>query len=409
MKTVERERILLVDDSRETLEFVGRILAGAGYAVTPVGGAVAALERLATHRYELVVTDLKMPGVSGMELLREVRERHPECEIMMITGYATIEGAVEAVKSGAQEYLAKPFTQDELLGAVRRALARLRASRAERPDGLRFGLAGRSAGMRRAFEALERAATGRGALLLVGEPGTGRSTAAHAVARARGVSPDRIVRAGARDVLALGRDLPGADGALCLHELEWAGPDALARISELVEGPGAVFLCAGERLERLVSLGVVRGDLHAKLAPTAAALPPLRERGEDVEQLARLFLSRLEGRLGSSAAGLEPEALAALRAYPWPGNVPELRDAVLEAALAARGAAIALAHLPGRIARAPGEPLARTLADVEAEHIRAMLGYAEGRKGRAAEILGIDRKTLREKLRAMGEDAGEDA
>lgn len=177
-------RILVVDDSADTLELIQRNLALQGYEVHASPGAAEALALLDAMAVDLVITDVRMPGLSGIDLIREVRQRHPAIELVVITGYATIEGAVEALQSGAWDYLAKPFTDEELFQTVRRALARRPAVARSRPEGtlIEFhGLLGRSRGMTALFESVGAAASGERAVLLCGEPGTGREAVARAL------------------------------------------------------------------------------------------------------------------------------------------------------------------------------------------------------------------------------------
>jgi len=177
----QKERILVVDDSPDTLDILHQNLTSRGHKVSVAPGAAEALEILSGETFDLVLTDMKMPGMSGIDLTRVVRERYPDMEVMMITGYATVESAVEALKTGAEEYLAKPFTDEELFAAVDRVLGKLRARRDARAAARgRFGLVGESEGMRRAFVAIEQAARRTGPVLILGEVGTGRWAAARA-------------------------------------------------------------------------------------------------------------------------------------------------------------------------------------------------------------------------------------
>jgi len=179
----DKERILVVDDSASTLEVLQRNLASQGYQVFTAPGVVEALHFLADTHTDLVITDLKMPGISGMELIRHVRENLKDTEIMMITGYATVEGAVQAVKSGAEEYLAKPFTDEELFAAVRRSLDKLHLRRSQAPPPLRVpqarhGLVAESDPMRTVFASVVKAASTSATVLISGESGTGKELVA---------------------------------------------------------------------------------------------------------------------------------------------------------------------------------------------------------------------------------------
>jgi DNA-binding NtrC family response regulator len=449
--TGARERLLIVDDAVDTLEVLERNLSAQGYEVLRAQAVAQAVELLALTPVDLVITDLKMPGASGLELVRHVREKLPDTAVMMITGYASIEGAVEAVKLGAEDYLPKPFTQDELQTAVSRALGKLERRRAERPGAGRpaadvVGLVGRSEPLRRVLEAVVLAAGTGGPVLVSGECGSGKEQVAREIhyrsARARGpflaVScgkvPEHLLEgelfgyaAGEpsnRAELEPGRaGPPPRDG---LFQLATGGTVYLAQLTDLplplqeklaaalrdrrvtpVGGtqalPVDVRVVAGTTrdLPALVNKGLFREDLLLLLGAIAIALPPLRERGEDVGLLAQHFLGRAARRAGRPVPDLAPAALDALGSYPWPGNVGELRAEMERLVLAGARDPIEVGDLPPlvRASLDRADALNRSLAEVEAEHIRAALASVQGNKTRCARILGIDRKTLREKMK----------
>jgi DNA-binding NtrC family response regulator len=400
-------RILVVDDSPDTLELIQRNLASQRYEVHTASSAADALALLASVPVDLVVTDVRMPGLSGLDLVREVRLRHAGIELVVITGYATIEGAVEALQLGAWDYLAKPFTDEELFQAVRRALARRPAAARPRPEGALtefHGLLGRSRGMSALFEALEAAASRGEAVLLCGEPGAGREAAARALhARSGRGGPFLRVSLDARLPASRGaaaaEALPGlaaacAGGTLYLSALDLAGEEALRGVSALfAAGPGAgpparlVASASGDA----AALGR-RGGAMAALLPSfgaVVAIPPLRERGEDVVLLARRFLAETAADAGLPARGLAEDTGLALRAHAWPGNVRELRELAARLARSGGPGAVEPAELPAEIAGRLGRGAAGDLT----------LHACGGNKSRAAELLGIDRKTLRDRLR----------
>lgn len=401
-------RVLVVDDSEVTLDYLGRTLRGFGYVVETALAVAPALELLASDRFDLVITDLRMPGASGLDLLHHVREKLPTTAVMMITGYASIEGAVEAVKAGAEDYLAKPFTDEELHAAVNRVLTRVAAVRArEGGAAARLGLVGASEVMERFCAALERAVEDAALLLLLGEPGSGRSAAARAVVRARGGAGRTLVTIECEDLGGLSpADAKAllADHPLCLRRLEAASRGAQAVVRDMVaraaRSRAVLIVCASIDLPRLVRGGVVRGDLWATPA-SPLVIPPLRERGEDVLLLAEHFLGALAHDIGDTPPRIAVEAGRALLAYAWPGNVAELRSVISVAQARSHGATLELASLPPRIAAAPDQPPQRTLAEAETEHIKRVLNSVGGNKSRAAVVLGIDRKTLRTKLKAL--------
>jgi two-component system response regulator HydG len=402
-----KERILVVDDSPATVEVLERILAGRGHPVHAVATPAEALAALARERVDLVITDLKMPAGNGLELIRHVRERHPQTLVMMITGYASVEGAVEAMRSGAEEYLAKPFTVEELNAAVDRALAKVRCSR---PDGASasatLGLAGRSAAMVRIRDQVLRASRSSNPVSILGEPGTGRQLVARAihysspqaagpfvVADCRRIPPGRFDR----EVLAEGGLLAAArNGTFFLAEVDRLDMGSQARLARaLAENREARVMASGPTdLATRGLTGKFLPDLLARIEATRIDVPPLRERREDIEVLARLFLARGAATDGLAAA-VDDGALRLLERHDWPGNVAELEALVTRCA--GRGRLTSEQLPPWREPPAAG-PM-RTLAEWEVEHIRTVLESVGGNKTRAAAILGIDRKTLRQKLR----------
>jgi DNA-binding NtrC family response regulator len=409
-----KERILIVDDSPDTLDILEQNLASRGHEVAVAPGASEALEILARENFDLVLTDMKMPGMNGMDLTRVVRERYPDMEVMMITGYATVESAVEALKTGAEEYLAKPFTDEELFAAVDRVLIKLRARREARAAARgRFGMVGGSEGMRRAFVAIERATRQTGPVLILGEAGTGRSAAVRAICAQRvqrSAGPDPAFVFDCGDL----SEFQPADISRGLHPVTTLYFKNLDRAALLVQesiqrligqqpahGARLMFTAAPD-LPLMADRGAFQPDLYALLSAGVIALPPLRERADDSILLAEHFVVSLAERVGRDHPEFTTRALRAIRAYPWPGNVEELRAAVTGAALRTSGGTIDLKDFPMPFRDALGGTSERSLAEAETDHILRVLAHAGGHRGRAAEILCIDRKTLREKLKALG-------
>lgn len=429
--------ILVVDDSPATVEVLERNLSGAGYRVLTAFDAEAALEVLAVTPVDVVVTDLKMPRVTGMEVVRYVREHLPDTEVMMITGYATIEGAVEAVKSGAEEYLAKPFTDEELFGAVARVFAKLNLRRSTRLRTVRTplapeGLLGESQVMAAVLEVLSEAVRSFAPLLLTGERGTGKTLAARTLHFAdptrsgplvtvdcAGTPPERLAselfpgppERGRPGLVAAARG-----GSLLLEEVDSLPPavqqglvEALETMLSAAPGPApAVRLIVTSRrsLAELASGSALRHSLVTQLEARHVELPPLRHRDDDVLLLARHLATRAAAERGWSPPVIEPDARMMLASHRWPGNVGEL-EWVLEHAVSRAGddGRIARATLSPLIgAREPGaaDPM-RPLTEVESEHVQRVLAACRGNKTRAAQVLRIDRKTLREKLKSLGD------
>jgi len=442
----DRERILVVDDSVDTLEVLRRNLVAESYQVLTAPGVAEAVAILDRTPIDLVITDLKMPKASGLDLVRHVRENLKNTEVMMITGYASVEGAVDAVKSGAQEYLPKPFTDEEFLSAVRRALDKLRVRRSARiaPEEVPtagFGLIGKSPALRRVAQAIGKAASSTATVLITGESGTGKELVARAIhySSPRASAPFVPVNCGGIPEGLLEAELFGhVKGAFTgatearagfFHAAD-GGSIFLDEISEMSLAMQVKFLrvlqdqevyMVGSRrgrkvdvriiaatnkdLAALVQKGTFREDLFYRINVLSIEVPPLRARGDDVVLLAHHFAAKFARESGKPAPNFSDRALQVLRDYGWPGNVRELQNVVQRLVVMAEDDLIEAPDLPSlmRFSALRSADSVRTLAEVESEHIRSVLASVGGNKVHAAKILGIDRKTLREKLRRMGE------
>lgn len=414
----DRTTILVVDDARDTVEVLRRNLESRSFGVLTAASVAEAREVLGRNAVDLVITDMRMPGGSGIELVRHVHESEPDTEVLVITGYATVEGAVEAVKAGAESYLAKPFTDDELFATVDAALDKLGRRRAVQAasDGasyLRWGLVGECEAMQRVVRAVARLSRSTEPALIVGERGSGRRHVARALHEASGVGgclfelrlaeprqcgrPEGAVPAGEVEALS------ASCGTLYLPDVT----DAPVTAQQQILASAAASRVEGGRAARVVAssvLGAERalaaGWLHPALGVQVIELPPLRSRGEDLPLLAAHLLRVASERAGVRAPRLSDPALRVLRAYAWPANVRELRDAAMLWA-ASRLETVTTSDLSEAmrlVPRGEGEPT-KTLDEVEWDHIQTVLARERGNKSRAAELLGIDRKTLRDKLR----------
>ena len=444
--STEKERILIVDDSANTLEVLQRNLTAGGYQVFTASGVAEAIEILEGTALDLVVTDLKMPKVSGLDLVRHIRENFKDTEVIMITGYPSIEGAVEAVKSGAEEFLAKPFTDTELLSAVGRVLDKARMLRSVRakPDRAvpaHKGLIGTSEEIREVFIAIGKALRASATVLITGESGTGKELAARAIhyGSVRSSAPFVPVNCGGIPEGLLESELFGhvkgaftgatesragffhaADGGTIfldeISDMSLAMQVKLLRVlqdkkvcmvgSNRVRKVDVRILAATNKdLHGLVKKGLFREDLFYRLNVIMIVIPPLRERGDDIILLAHHFLTKFAAESGKSSPRFSNEALQSLRSYNWPGNVRELENVIQRLVVMTDGDIIEVPDLPTlmRFSALRKTGFTRTLAEVEAEYISNVLAEADGNKTRAAEILGIDRKTLREKLKSAGQ------
>ena len=436
------EHIILVEDDRELRAFLAEALDDAGYSVGDFATADAACDYLRRGgRADAVVTDLIMPGMRGHELLHEIRTLRPELNVVIITAFGAIDSAISLVKAGAYDYLTKPFSTDELLLSLERALeesrlrrevARLsRAAVAGLP-----GLIGASRAMQEVYDLVHRVAAASFPVLITGESGTGKELVARAVHQlSRREGRFVAVNCAALPENLLESELFGHEkGAFTGADREKAGLLETANrgtlfLDEVTELPAALqpkllraleegevrrvgatqtrrfdvrFVSASNRdVEDAVARGAFRDDLYWRLHVLHVHLPPLRERVPDIPLLAEHFLA---GRKVSR------DAMNLLTAYAWPGNVRELRNALERAVAMARTGEVTPADLPPRIRDAVGtvdvvadaSRRALPLRDLEREYILEVLRQNDGNKSRTAEILGVDRRTLYRKLDEYG-------
>jgi DNA-binding NtrC family response regulator len=432
----EQARVLVVDDAAAMREIISRNLTALGHAVRVAADVPDALAALEAEPADLVVTDMRMPGADGLDLVRAVRERWPNTALVMVTGFATVGGAVEAMREGVSDYLAKPFSDEELEHAVRTALDRRRPVPTDAAH--TFGMIGQSEAMGRVYRLIERAAGARVPVLITGESGTGKELVARAIHEGgpRRDGPFVPVNAAAIPEALFESELFGhakgaftgagsarkgafvaADGGtLLLDEVGELPALAQAKLLRVLQDQRIrpvgedreravdvrIIAATNRDLEAMARAGEFRQDLFFRLHVLPIELPPLRERGGDIDVLLTAFLEDAAGE--GPAPRPSPEALDVLRRYAWPGNVRELRNVAERLVVLADGGTIELDDLPDAIRTAPARASETTdnrpLRDVELEHIRAVLERAGGNKTRAAEILGIDRKSLREKLKA---------
>jgi two-component system response regulator HydG len=447
-QAAEKASILVVDDVPDTVEVLQRNLAGAGYTVYTAPGVAEAIKLTETTPVDLVITDLKMPRISGIDLVRHVRENLRDTEVMMITGYPSIEGAVEAVKMGAEDYLPKPFTDEELLAAVRRALDKLRMRRAGRAAGFAaphrpYGLLGESSPMREVFRAISKAASTSATVLITGESGTGKELVARAIhySSPRSSSAFVPVNCGGIPEGLLESELfgyvkgafTGADesragffqaadgGTIFLDEISETSLGMQVKLLRVLQDR-EVYMVGAKRgrrvdvrvlastnklLSDLVGKGLFREDLYYRLNVITIELPPLRDRGDDVLLLCHHFARKYATESGRPAPRFTDAALHVLReGYHWPGNVRELENLIHRLVVMTESDCIDVPDLPVSLRfSALREPdLTRPLAVVEAEYIRNVLASVGDNKTRAAAVLRIDRKTLREKLKRIETD-----
>jgi DNA-binding NtrC family response regulator len=439
-----RPSVLVVDDDPHILEVLEARLSGAGYRVTTASGAREALEHLRGCPFRLLISDIRMPGMGGMELLDQARCVCPGIPVILLTAYGTIPDAVTAIKAGAVEYLTKPFRGKELLQKVEQALAPGRQGPVATPD-----LEGReelcgveSPGMKELRQLISRVAPADVNVLILGESGSGKELVARLIhqlsPRARG--PWVVVDCGSTPTTLLESELFGhvrgafthavrdrkglieaADkGTLFLDEignisaemqirlLRFLEDRKIRRIGDLREIPVdcRVIAATNTDLPKVVEEGVFREDLYYRLRVVTLKVPPLRERKEDIPVLARHFTDSFCQRQGLASVSLPPETLEWLCEYPWPGNVRELKNALEAGAVLCRDGVIRPRdlYLSGLPERAPASAAAPLLSLHGGE--RALIVEALERSGwvqkDAADLLGISRRVLHYKIRKFG-------
>jgi DNA-binding NtrC family response regulator len=441
--------LLVVDDDKNIRSHLATYLRQLGHTAVLAADGAEALRLAEAEPVDVVLSDVRMAGLDGVELLRELRRRQPDALVVLMTAYATIPGAVEAMREGAFHYLVKPFALDELGLLLARALELLSLRRDNRA--LRSALdepgllESRNPAMRRALETARQAAASEATVLLLGESGTGKNVLARAIhawsARRDGPFVTVACTALADQLLeselfghvkgaftGAWKDRPGrleaaAGGTLFLDEVGELPPELQAKLLRLLderrfervgddrtrEVDARIVAATNRDLEADVAAGRFRGDLFYRLAVVALRVPPLRERREDLPALIEHLLARVCARERRPAPRLEPGALAALTGYAWPGNVRELANALERALVLSRSDVLAAESLPDAVLATPQEPATpgaaagEALEEVERRHVQQVLASSTTLE-EAATRLGIDPTTLWRKRKRWGID-----
>ncbi len=446
------ETVLVVDDEKNYLVVLSELLGEEGYEVICAASGPAALSYLAESDIDLVITDMKMPKMSGINLLEEVKRRDPDLPVIMMTAYGTVENAVEAMKKGALDYITKPFQNEELKVTVRKAvehralLRRHRLLATELAERLGpHNIIGRSAPMQRIFELIGRVAETKATVLITGESGTGKELIAKAIhfGSQRRAAPFVSVNCSALAETLLESELFGHErgsftGAVASRkgrfELAEGGTLFLDEVGEMsaalqvkllrvlqemeFERVGGtrthkvdvrVLAASNRDLKQAVAEGIFREDLFYRLNVVHLQVPPLRERPGDIPLLAAHFAAKYGRTLGKPALAISPEAMDVLMRHGWPGNVRELENAVERAAILCQAETVRPADLPEELrgeelARPlPGElfemPLPEALDHLEARLIKRALMRAGYVQAQAAKALGITRSLLQYKMK----------
>ena len=437
-------KILIVDDETVVRDSLGKWFSSEGYQARPVAGAREALESIQNAEYDVALIDIKMPGMDGMELQARLREADPELTVIIMTGYASVETAVQALKHGAYDYITKPVDPDELSHLVSNAMEHRRARRevVRLRENLQevypsTELIGKAPAMKKVYELIEMVAPTEATVLITGESGTGKEVVARAIHSAgpRRFMPMVTIHCGALTETLLESELFGhekgaftgaqyrkkgkfevADGGTVfldeISDISLKTQTDLLRVlqeKEIVRVGGnqpikVDFRCVAatnKNLEELVKAGTFRPDLYYRLHVFCIELPPLRDRREDIPLLVAHFLNKFCMMTSRSVPQISAEALQVLMNHEWPDNVRELENAVERALVVCRGPEIKPADFSFQF-QTNGMPTGRTLEDVERVHIERILRETEHNLSRSARILDIDRTTLYNKLRRYG-------
>jgi DNA-binding NtrC family response regulator len=444
---MDQPKILVIDDEQAAVRNVQHILSKEGCEVITTQSGQNALKLLEQHSFDLVLTDLRMPNVDGMEILRRTKELLPDTEVIMITGYATVSSAISAIKMGAYHYVIKPYKIDEVRKVVREALEkqRLRRENQELREQLSkvrgVTILTEDPGMQRLLQTAREVALSDCSVFITGDSGTGKELLARFIHEhsPRAAGPLKAVNCGVftEDLLAnelfghekgaftgadknkLGLIESAAGGTLFLDEVTEMTPAMQVKLLRVLQERevlplGATepikvnvrFLAATNRdIMQRVKEGQFRQDLYFRINVMNLHLPRLAERPKDIRLLAQFFLDRFSKVMSKQVKELAPDALERLRSYSFPGNVRELENIIERAVVLARGERIELAHLPEmvvkpvRTAITSGSGGLQSLDQQERQHIERVLEQTGGNKSKAAEILGIDRVSLWRKLK----------
>jgi two-component system response regulator AtoC len=444
-KTDPRRRVLVVDDEDTVRAGIVQVLTLQDLEVHQAADGASALSQLADEAFDLVLLDIKLPDLDGVQVLKTIRQDFPETAVIMITGYPTIQGAVECIRLGALDYLVKPFRINELEGVVREAwehLARQRrpAPEQEAADGLGLDfIIGASPAMKQVFNKIRRAAPSDSTVLLTGESGTGKELAARAIHQLSPRADQEFVPV---DCSALVETLLESElfghvkgsftGALQtkhgLFELANHGTFFFDEISNLSLNIQAKLLrvlqerefmqvgsqkrikldiriiaSSNRDLQEAIKAGTFREDLFYRLSVLPIHLPPLRERTGDIPLLVNYFLQKYSQKGYREVTGISSRALKLLNDYAWPGNVRQLENTIERIVILEDGAVIQPEHLPSFISpRQRGlEEFSDefySLEELEKRYIQYVLDHTQGHRQEAARILGINRKTLSHKI-----------
>jgi DNA-binding NtrC family response regulator len=443
----ESTHILVVDDEEIVRESLGGWLEKDGYRVEMAEDGPAAVKKLEAARYGVLIVDLKMPGMDGLQVLEQAKKLQPEIAVVLMTAYATVDTAVSAMKMGAYDYLVKPFDPEEMSMLMQKIVSQqsLVRENAVLRQALkreyRFrDLVSKSPAMQSVFQLARTAAKSNSTILVLGESGTGKEVLSRAI-HAESLRADKAfvaVSCAALTETLLESELFGHEkgsftgavtrrigkfeqadgGTLFLDEVGDIGPKLqldLLRVleerklhrvggNELIEVDVRIIAATNRDLRKAAMEGKFREDLFYRLNVIPVVIPPLRDRREDIPLLVENFVERLAAEMKKKLDGLSAEAMSAVLAHDWPGNVRELRNVLERGAVVTQGSTIQLSDL-GLPAKGEAPPKPGTMAsleEVERRHVAAVLSHTGGNVSQSARILGIDRVTLYNKMKKWG-------
>ncbi len=442
---MKRRKILIVDDELSVRDSLREWFLEDGFEVETAEDGNAALKKLDEGPYDIMVIDLKMPGMDGVTLQKRVREIDKSVAIVILTAYASVETAVEALKAGAYDYVTKPVDPDDLSNLVRnilrqKELAEENIRLKEKVSELApvTAIVGDSPKMKRVLELIRTVAESDSTVVILGESGTGKELIARAIhaQSKRRFFPIVAVNSGSIPETLLDSELFGHEkgaftgaqyrrkgkieladgGTLFLDEIGDIAPKMQIDLLRVIESKKFTRLggnqeitsdfrlvCATNRdLQKLVEDGSFREDLFYRINVFSIYIPPLRERREDVMPLARHFIEKYARAMGKPAKQITPEAEALMLGYRWPGNVRELENAIERAMVIGKREVIGPEELPLAVEANAAQPSDMSLSAVERAHIESVLEEVEGNITQAAKVLGIDRGTLYNKLKRYG-------
>jgi DNA-binding NtrC family response regulator len=446
---MSRFRIAVVDDEAIVVREIKRSLAKQGYAVETFLDGESALERLARKDFDLLISDLRLPGISGLDLLKAVREHNPQCETILITAHGTVDSAIEAIRSGAFHYVTKPIRMADLRLLVKRALDKVTLVREKEAlkeelfsQSRPVEIIGNSKAMHEVFQLIDKVAPLDCNVLIQGESGTGKEMVARALHRrsSRSRRPFVSFNCGGFTEDLIANELFGHEkgaftgatehkiglleaahtGTIFLDEigempismqvklLRFVQERALLRVGGVNPLPVDVRLLAASNqdFKEMVKIGTFREDLYYRLNVILIDLPPLRSRLDDIPLLVRHFLKKYSHALGKEVKSISLEVLEILNQYPFPGNVRELENIIERAVALSEGSEITTRDLPSDLRELSMSSLEvqtlMTLEEKEKQYLQEVLKKTRNKKNLAAEILGLPRTTLWRKLKHHG-------